>query len=118
MRENIRHLDINYLTKPMLGHMNNMGRIHVELSDEATVSYNVNDFHARLWAIGEACERRDSSSVPVFQIWGDYGVDERLSYNRSPSFSTVPGRRVPLECSLVFLPGKSWFGPGGPRSVF
>ena len=90
----------------------------MELSDQATVSYNANDGVSQLWKMGATCERRDRSSVPIFQIWGDYGLDERFTYNRSPSFSTVLGRQVELECSLVFLPGKSWFGLGGPRSVY
>ncbi|KAM0796935.1 hypothetical protein BDR22DRAFT_892686 [Usnea florida] len=95
-----------------------MGRLHVQLSDNTTVIYNANDGVDQLWKMGAACERRDRSSVPVFQIWGDYGLDKRVTYNRSPAFGAVPGRPVEVECSLVFLPGKSWFGPGGPRSMY
>ena len=91
--------------------MYNMGRIHLELSDDATVVYNANDSVSQLWNMGAACERRDSRSVPVFQMWDEYGLDERLTYIRSPSFGAVPGRPVELDCWLVFLPGKSWFGP-------
>ena len=96
-----------------------MGRIHVELSDVATVSYNTTNFHDRLWAIGEVCEHNDSSTVPVFRIGGadEDEVDERLSFKSRPSFRTIPNNPARLECSLVFLSGKSWFGPGGPRSV-
>ena len=108
MRENIRHLEITFIEEPELAHMNNMGRIHVGLSDKATVIYNANDGVNQLWKTGATCERRDSRSVPIFQIWGDCGLEARFTYNRSPSFSTVPGREVESECSLVHLPNKSW----------
>ena len=53
-----------------------------------------------------------------FRIRGGEEGGERFTHDRSPSFSTVPGRQVEMECSLVFLPEKSWFGPAGPRSVY
>lgn len=117
-RQDIRYLNISFVGEPVVAYMYNMGCIHVELSDKATVIYHADDGVHQLWNIGAACERRDSRSVPIFQMWGEYGLDERFTYIRSPSFSTVPGRQVELECSLVFLPNKSWFGPGGPRSVY
>ena len=117
-REDIRHVQIGFIGQPTLAYMSHMGRLHVQLSDNTTVKYNANDGVDQLWRIGAACERRDRSSVPVFQIWGAYGLDERVTYNRPLAFGSVPGRPVELECSLVFLPGKSWFGPGGPRSVY
>ena len=115
MREKIRYLDINFIEIPESAYMNNVGRIHGELSDKATVTCNANDDVDQLWNIGATCRRRDSRSVPIFQIWGEYGLEKRFTYHPSPSLSTVPGRQVELEYSLVFLPGKSWFGPGGPR---
>ena len=117
-RQNIRRLDINFIGKPVLAHMHNMGRIDVGLSNKATVIYNTNDGVDQLWEMGATCERRDGSSVPIFQMWGEFGPEEWNTYDRSPSFRTFPGRQVDLECSLVFLPGESWFGPGGPRSVY
>ena len=119
MRENIRHLEIRFIEEPDLTHMGNMGRIHGGLSDKATVMYHTNDGVSQLWQMGATCWRRDRSSVPTFQMWGEYGLDEEwTTYDRPPSFRTVPGRRVEVECSLVFLPGESWFGPAGPRSVY
>ena len=119
MRENIRHLEITFIEIPESTYMNNMGRIHVELSDKATVSYNANDGVKQLWRMGAICQHRDRSSVPIFQMWGEHGPpDERHTYDRPPSFTAVPGRHVDLECTLLFLPGKSWFGPGGPRSMY
>ena len=118
MRENIRHLKITFIEEPELAYMNSMGRIHVELSDQATVSYNANDGGRELWNIGAACERRDSRSVPIFEMGRVYGLDKRFTYIRAPSFRSVPGRPVELKCSLVFLPNKSWFGLAGPRSVY
>ena len=117
-RQNIRRLDINFIGKPVLSHMHNMGRIHVELSDQAMVLYNANDGGRELWNMGAACERRDTRSVPIFQMWGEYGLEEWDKYDRPPSFKAVPGRQVELKCSLVFLPNKSWFSPAGPRSVY
>ena len=118
MRENIRHLAITFTEEPELAHMNNMGRIHGALSDKATVIYNANDGVDQLWRMGAVCWRRDRSSVPIFQMWDEYGLEERYTYDRPPSFRTVPGYEVEFKCSLVFVPNKSWFGSAGPRSVF
>ena len=117
-REDIRNLQISFVGEPTVAYMYNMGRLYVELSENATVVYNANDGVNQLWNMGAACQRRDSRSVPVFQMRDGYGLDERFTYIRPPSFGSVPGRPVELKCSLVFLPGKSWFGPGGPRSVY
>ena len=78
MREKIRYLDIDFIEIPESAYMKNMGRIHVELSDKATVTYNASDGVDQLWKMGATCKRRDSRSVPIFQIWGEHGLEKRF----------------------------------------
>ena len=54
------------MTEPSVRHMNNMGSIHVELSDLTTVSYNTHDFPDRLWTIGGVCERHPPSHYQLY----------------------------------------------------
>ncbi|KAF6228952.1 hypothetical protein HO133_007064 [Letharia lupina] len=107
-RKNIRHLNISYVTKCSSLDMRHMDQIHEKLSDQATVTYTSHDYPGLLWKIGDLYERRNYRRVPVFRIGGADG--EITTYQYTINFDDLYRGWGRLQYSLVFYPGKSWFG--------
>lgn len=93
--------------------MRHIDQIHDKLSDKATVTYDSCDHPVSLWKIGDHYERRNNGRVPVFRISGAEG--EITTYKHRLSFDNLYRGWGRLRYSMVFYPGKSWFGRSAKR---
>ncbi|KAL9133154.1 MAG: hypothetical protein Q9175_005665 [Cornicularia normoerica] len=109
----IRYLSISYITKPSGYYdMRDIDQIHEMLSDKATVTYSSYNYPRRLWMIGSLYEQRNNMKVPTFRVTG---ADRDITtYRYRIDFSELRGWGR-LQYSIVFFPGKSWFGPRAIR---
>ena len=111
-RKNIRHVNITYMTKCSSNDMQHVDRIHLYLHEKATVTYSSYDYPETLWMLGASYEQLArgvrAMKVPIFRIGGADG--ELTTYRFIVDFRELRRNWGRLQYSIVFYPGKFWFG--------